>query len=128
MRRMMLVLAALAFVAGCGGPSMAPVKGRITCNGKPVPQAALVFDPEPKTETDRLAGKPGTGFTDDDGNYVISTYKAFDGAQIGKHRVTVSLEDSNPARCPRKQHFAREVIAGDNVVDIDLAPKDGTTK
>src|SRR5262249_58215412 len=80
-------------VPGCRGPSMAPVKGRVTCGGKPVAEATITFSPAARFEGDREPGKPATGFTDQEGNYVLSTFRPYDGALVGKHRVTISLDD-----------------------------------
>jgi hypothetical protein len=113
----------LLALTGCSGPQIAPVKGRVTCNGKPVHQASVIFAPEPSSDKDREPGKGGTGITDKDGNYVISTYRAYDGAQVGKHKVTIALDDANPARCSRLKHLQLEVTARDNVLDIELADK-----
>ena len=46
----------IVLLAGCSGPTMAPVKGRVVCHGKPVSAAAVVFSPVPKAETDRESG------------------------------------------------------------------------
>jgi hypothetical protein len=99
---------------------MAPVKGRVTCDGKPVKQASLIFSPVPKNEGDKEAGKPATGFTDAEGNFVLSTYKPLDGAQVGKHDVTITLDDTNPARCKRLTKTTREVAPGENEIVIEL--------
>src|SRR5690349_7504009 len=104
----------ILLLAGCGGPTMAPVKGQVVCHGKPVSAAAVVFSPVPKAETDRESGKPGTGYSEVDGTFVLSTFKIRDGALIGPHRITVSLEETNPAKCKRVTKLVREVKAGDN--------------
>ena len=94
-------LVVLALLSGCGGPQMARVKGKVTCNGKPVAQATITFSPMQRHDKDREPGKPATGFTDEKGTYDLSTFRHYDGALVGKHRVTVTLDDANPARCPR---------------------------
>jgi hypothetical protein len=102
---------------------MAPVKGRVTCNGKPVAQAQIIFSPVPPNESDKeAAGKPASGFSDNDGYYVLSTYKVHDGALIGQHRVTISLEDTNPAarHCKKVTQLVVEVKAGDNDLPLEL--------
>jgi len=120
-RAFLLVLAAGALLAsGCGSDKLAPVKGRVTCNGKPVVQAFVTFSPVPANEEDKEAGKPGTGETDEEGYYELSTYKNYDGALIGKHRVTVMLFDTNPARCKRERQFQLEVAPGANQHDLEL--------
>jgi hypothetical protein len=99
---------------------IAPVRGRVTCNGRPVAQASLIFSPIPSSDEDQQPGKPATGFTDAEGNYVLSTYKALDGARVGPHRVTITLDDTNPARCQRLTHLKLEVARGRNELDIEL--------
>jgi hypothetical protein len=110
--------------AGCGSSRLAEVKGKVTCHGKPVPDAFITFNPVPGSETDREAGKPATGSTDAEGNYLLSTYKEYDGALIGKHEITVALDDTNPVRClPRPERHKRikfEVKPGSNQCDIEI--------
>jgi hypothetical protein len=69
-----VVIPVFGLLVGCG-QSLAPVKGRVTCNGKPVAEAQITFNPVGKDATDKEAGKPGTGFTDAEGNFVLSTYR-----------------------------------------------------
>jgi hypothetical protein len=113
-------LVATLLSGGCGNTNLAPVKGRVTCNGKPVAEAMITFAPFPKSEGDREAGKPATGFTDDEGNYELSTYKPYDGALIGKHNVTITLDDTNPARCKREIRITLEVQPKANELNIEL--------
>jgi hypothetical protein len=113
-------LMAIMLLPGCGRPSLARVKGRVTCNGKPVANAHLTFSPVPRSEGDLEAGKPATGFTDAEGSFVLSTYKPRDGALIGQHRVAVTLDDINPARCKRLTHLVRQVGPGDNDLTVEL--------
>lgn len=108
-------------IAGCSGPSMAAVRGKITCKGKPVANAFVQFSPESRHEKDDRPGKGGTANTDSEGNYVLSTYRPYDGAHIGKHHIIISLDDGNPAKCPRTTEVKREVVAGSNEFNIDLA-------
>ena len=113
------VLAGSALLAGCT-PNLAPVKGHVTCNGKPVAEAQITFNPVAKNEGDLEAGKPATGFTDAEGNFVLSTFRANDGALIGQHHVSVFLDNTNPARCTREKQFTWEVKPGSNEVEIEL--------
>ena len=57
----------------------------------------------------------------EDGYYVVSSYQSYDGAHIGKHRVTVTLDDTNPAKCPHSKELILEVVAGSNKHDIELS-------
>ena len=120
--RRMVVTIALVVVPGCAREGLAPVKGRVIFNGKPVKEAQVTFSPVPRSAGDKEPGKAATGFTNADGAFVLSTYKAYDGALIGPHHVTISLDDTNPARCKRLQQFEREVKPGDNQVEIELQP------
>src|SRR5262245_40546364 len=96
-----LVLAGSLVLSGCGGPEMASVKGRVTFKGKPVKDAAITFSPSAKSSEDKFPGKPAVGFTDEEGNYELSTFKPRDGALVGNHRVSVMLDDTNPTKCAR---------------------------
>jgi hypothetical protein len=109
-------------LAGCGEQIMAPVKGRVLCHGKPVKEAQVTFSPKPKSEKDLEPGKPGTGFTDEEGIFVLSTYKELDGAQIGEHNVNVVLDDTNPAKCKRVLSIMLEVKPGPNDFSLELKP------
>jgi hypothetical protein len=98
---------------------MAPVKGRITCNGKPVHDAAVIFSPLPRAEGDRESGKAAQAGTDADGRYVLSTFKPGDGALVGSHKVSVVVDNATPIPCKIKV-VTRDVVAGDNEVNIEL--------
>jgi hypothetical protein len=113
------VLASLVVLPGCG-KSLAPVKGRVTWKGQGVKEAAVSFNPVPSSEEDRAPGKPATGFTDDEGNYVLSTFKPYDGALVGQHKVFINLDETNRARCKRSTEITLEVKPGDNQLDIVL--------
>jgi hypothetical protein len=113
----------LSVLSGCGGPSMGHVKGVVTCKGKPVAEAQVMFSPIPKSADDKEPGKPATGFTDAQGLYELSTYRNFDGAQVGNHKVQVVLDDANPARCRRVKEITFEVKSGSNEFNIALDDK-----
>jgi hypothetical protein len=113
----------LALTAGCGSSTMAPVKGRVTFKGRPVAEAYVTFSPGPRFDGDKEPGKPATGQTTADGQFVLSTYKPYDGALIGKHRVVVFLDDTNPTKCKRNKRFEVEVKPGTNdLPDIEMDP------
>lgn len=79
-----LALAILA-PAGCGRkkPATAPVAGRVLLDGKPVADAAVLFQPVD-------GGVPARGGTDAEGRFRLSTFARDDGAIVGRHRVVVS--------------------------------------
>jgi hypothetical protein len=115
-----LLLAPLC-LAGCGSDDLlAPVRGRVLCNSKPVAAANVTFSPVPKSKKDIEPGKPGTGYTDSEGYFVLSTYKELDGALIGEHDVSVTLDDTNPAPCKRYATSRLEVKPGSNMFNVEL--------
>ncbi|HEY1375886.1 MAG TPA: hypothetical protein VGF55_03795 [Gemmataceae bacterium] len=116
------VVLALIFLAGCAQPGMAPVKGRVMFKGRPVPDAAVTFNPVPQTQGALESGKPGTGWTNAEGQFTLSTYKPYDGAFVGQHRVAVSLDDTNPVKCKRTKSVVLEVTPGGNEFDIEMDP------
>lgn len=70
---------------GCGPkkPATAPVAGRVLLDGKPVADAAVLFQPVD-------GGVPARGGTDAEGRFRLSTFARDDGAIVGRHRVVVS--------------------------------------
>jgi hypothetical protein len=68
--------------SGCRQSDMAPVSGRVTFEGRPVPKAIVRFLPE-------LRPMAAAG-TDDDGRYRLTTRRPMDGAYIGRHKVVVA--------------------------------------
>lgn len=77
------------FLAGCSSSEpLVPVTGVITLDGKPIANAAVLF------MIDR-GGRPATGVTDASGRYQLSTYTDDDGALIGRHEVSVVLNQTD---------------------------------
>jgi hypothetical protein len=77
------VISVLSLAAvGCRQSDMAPVSGRVTFEGRPVPKAIVRFLPESRPMA--AAG------TDDDGRYRLTTRRPMDGAYIGRHKVVVA--------------------------------------
>ena len=124
--------------AGCRKPEIVPVSGRVTFEGRPVPQAILRFLPESRPMA--------SGGTDADGRYSLSTKRPGDGGYLGRHKVMIvpwlpvdSDESAEAAAArtrprpdiPKPYHSATtplsvEVTAkGPNVFDFELATEDG---
>lgn len=76
--------------AGCGGggPPLAKVSGKVTCQGQPVAKLVVHFVPQGAHES--------WGGTDNDGVYHLHYDRQRDGAVIGKHNVWVEVRPSNP--------------------------------
>lgn len=87
-----LITVLLLAISGCGRSDFqtAQVTGRVVCEGKPVADAMVYFEPL-GSGSNALAGKQGFSYTDAEGKFEISTYEpgGKDGAVIGKHRVRV---------------------------------------
>lgn len=91
MHAFMLLLATIA--VGCGkesGPSCYPVRGTVTFDGKPVPEAQIVFHPQGNWP----AGVPRPiAQADEQGQFVMTTWQTGDGAPAGVYTVTVELRE-----------------------------------
>jgi hypothetical protein len=102
---------ALLLVAGCGGGAeqyeTIPVRGIVTCQGKPVANAIVNFTP--LAAEGRAEGRPGRvalGMTDKEGRFTLSTYQDNDGAIVGRHVVTVGLNSSDDSGTDPNRKFA----------------------
>lgn len=87
----LIPLAAGAFVVGCGSnyPETVAVTGTVTIDGKPVPEAIVTFLP-----TD--GRRSGTGYTDSNGRFELTTFAPDDGAVPGSHEVAVNPTEAPP--------------------------------
>lgn len=92
-------------IAGCGKSEFRhqvfPASGKITKSGKPVANAMITFHPVdpsiikmPEGATGIEIAKPTTT-TDENGDFVLSTYFAKDGAPAGEYKVTVILSSQS---------------------------------
>jgi hypothetical protein len=86
----MFALSAVYLVACCGcgvssGQSapLLPVKGTVTCKGKPVTKGMIRFEPDGY-------GRAATGQLQPDGSFVLGTFKEGDGVIAGAHQVAIS--------------------------------------
>lgn len=90
-RTAFLVILVSFFVAGCSGtgeatPELTPVSGRVTLNGKPLPDAIVTFIP--------TAGRLSIGTTDAAGNYELFHKPGEPGAISGEHTVKITVEEN----------------------------------
>jgi hypothetical protein len=78
-----LLVLGCALLAGCGpgGPTLGKVTGKVTLDGKPLPNVAVTFMP---TE-----GGSASGITDASGNYELS-HPNGKGTPLGKNKVSVT--------------------------------------
>ncbi|MDB5337514.1 MAG: hypothetical protein JWN70_3133 [Planctomycetaceae bacterium] len=92
-----LIVAVCLSLASCGSDrrlAVYPAKGTISLNGKPLPNATVIFHAEFPLEgpDGKPAPVPG-GYSNSEGLFTVSTYGAGDGLPEGEYRVTVSCED-----------------------------------
>jgi hypothetical protein len=81
---------------GCGGPSLVPVSGTVTVNGKPVPNAVVTFHPlAPVSGID--PGPDSEAVTDAHGIFVLKAKTGQVGAMPGRHLVEVTATGSAKA-------------------------------
>jgi hypothetical protein len=114
----------LVALAGCGRPAypVAPVSGKVTCRGQPIRNASITFSPL-GAANDPLPGKAADGAINDQGEFVLSTFKNQDGAIIGKHRVRISFNEANPKiACQLPTDLVLEVKENGNTFAIELDP------
>jgi hypothetical protein len=81
-------------LTGCGErrSGTAIVRGKVTLNGKPVPNGTVNFIPE--------MGPSATGEIQPDGSYTLTTYKPGDGAVLGAHKVVIVAMADNAGMLP----------------------------
>ncbi|MGN6135261.1 MAG: carboxypeptidase-like regulatory domain-containing protein [Aureliella sp.] len=86
--RYALALLALVALVGCdSGPSVNPVTGKVTLDGKPIGGAVITFQP-----VEGGTGKPATGTTDENGVYTLTDMRDKEtgrGAEAGDYKVGV---------------------------------------
>lgn len=132
---------------GAGGPATAPVTGKVTMDGDPVPNALVTFVAKDK-------GSAATGMTDASGQYSLST-AGKEGAILGSYTVKVtstqapaasatevrsdsaeyanmatgdyaaqseaqSVKEAIPAKYNSKSELTCEVTSGSNTFDIAM--------
>lgn len=121
----------IAFCVGCGprGPEIATVEGTVTMDGRPLPDAAVLFVPE--------GGRPAAAKTDADGHYVLNFTAGRRGAIPGRNVVRITTlsapsEDVNgneipgaPERVPMRYNALTtlefDVVAGEkNIANFEL--------
>src|SRR6185437_9983139 len=80
-------------LAGCGGPQsdkeLVRVSGTVTYAGEPLADAIVAFD-----SAEHEDASPGTGVTDDEGNYSLKRSANEVGVPHGRYRVTITAWDS----------------------------------
>jgi hypothetical protein len=85
----MALLSCLVFAAGCGGSSdTIPVHGSVTLDGKPLPGAVILYQPNDVGPNKPSRTAQGTIMTD--GTYSMSSYQPNDGVLPGEYTVVIA--------------------------------------
>jgi len=125
-------LACLIFLLPCGcgkndGPKLSGVSGTILFDGKPLSNAAVMFQPE--------FGRPAFATTDDQGHYTLKYSDGSQGAATGKNTVSIRTEIEGeqghphiqkellPNRYHDRTTLSADVIDGPNTIDFELTSK-----
>src|SRR5215510_12808711 len=104
----------LLLASGCGrgGPDVAPVKGHVTLDGRPLVGADIEFLPED-------GRPPASGRTDQEGYYELLYKRGVFGAPLGKNTVRISFYRNavaNPPNIPdrynKQSELHEEVTSG----------------
>jgi hypothetical protein len=84
-----LLLACIAFAAGCGGPKLLPVEGTVTVANQPLKTGTVTYHPDKEGGNTQSYPVLPSGTLNENGKYTLSTGgKA--GAPAGKYKVTIS--------------------------------------
>lgn len=80
------VLCPFVLAAGCGssdGPDLVTVEGTVTMDGKPLPDATVIFQP-------KEGGRPSFATTNEEGEYELQYSPDSGGVMLGEHVVSIS--------------------------------------
>lgn len=81
---------------GCNSSDLALVKGKVTLNGKPVPNGTVNFIPD-------NPGPSATGELKPDGTYALTTNKLDDGAKLGTYKVVIVAMEDQSGKLPEEK-------------------------
>lgn len=101
-RRLLIgVVTAVAIVGCSSAPVPVPVKGKVTFDGKPLANAAVMLIPQTP------GAREATAFSDTEGVFELSTDRPKDGVLPGSYKVTVQY--SEPVQVPSNLKSAEDV-------------------
>lgn len=108
-------------LAGCGQgdrPQLGTVQGKVTLDGKPLPNAAIRFLPV-------VPVRASMSMTDAEGRYELVYIRDIMGAAVGQHRVEITTEAAGtPEKLPAQYHAKTTLTAtvepGANEINFDL--------
>lgn len=77
-------------------PAVARVEGVVILDGRRLSSGRVTFWPE--------SGRSGSGWIEEDGTFTLGTFREFDGAVLGHHKVAVTAASKTPAGPPNFDH------------------------
>jgi hypothetical protein len=83
----LIVAVTLLGLAGCGGPRLYPVRGKVVWENGAAARELAGGTVVCESEDGKVAARGEIG---DDGSFELSTHKPGDGALLGKHRVAIA--------------------------------------
>jgi hypothetical protein len=93
MRFPVVMVGLLVFAAGCDGPRIVPVSGRVTLGNKPLANATVIFQP---LSQEKNPGPGSQATTDSDGRYVLQLMtENRKGALEGWHKVSITAYEGD---------------------------------
>ncbi len=99
---------------------VAPVSGRVLYNGAPLPYGNVTFQP--------AAGQPAGGAIEEDGSFRLSTFREYDGAFVGPHKVRISCYTSQSPSQKNKKAVGEASLGALLIpADYTFADKSGLT-
>lgn len=126
-RAALVVVAIVAFASPCcnsrtaGYPPLGKVTGVVTRGGQPLAGVTVLFQPV-------AGGRASVGVTDSTGRYTLRFTEVADGAMVGDHTVTLSVDpDESDARATLRvvkglgKQFSFTVKPGKNTFAIETA-------
>lgn len=92
-------------------PPVFPANGIVIYQGKPVAGATVML--ESQSSDEKARGKVAIGHTDSGGRFRVRTYKEYEGAVAGPHRVSVT----------KFEYVENKPANADPNIDYPLIPK-----
>lgn len=138
LRCLLLLALAVGSIPGCSSrsdiPALGEVTGTVTLDGAPLEGATVTFAP-PK-------GRPSTGMTNQQGQFMLDYAAGYQGAMIGNHTVRISTErytenpdgttdffkETVPATFNSRSTLTADVKPGENTFDFELSSTAGKRK
>lgn len=124
-----IVILLFTTLIGCGGvsdrPELGYVEGTVTMDGKPVPNATVIFQ--------KSGARPSAARTDKEGYYELVYTDEVNGVALGTHKVFISTfsegdpdqdiarqKEMVPAKYNNASELTSDVVAGSQVLDFKL--------